>query len=356
LDIISTDIGVSDTETYVVYKVTAETFSGDSESLILPLWYEPYYKKYGLSRLEVSSLYLGTNIENTSVKTEKLFNWNILNNSMENGTIVVKGSNQYKVGTRVILESTGIEYYVEAVEHSFTFFEGWQTTLSVTRGIDPSKRYSKPWGCAKQITPDDAVNIFGYSISETSDTSDDSSSALQTNSAANQTTSADASTIWNLLMSKIGNKYGVAGLMGNLYAESGLVANNLQNTYNTKLGVSDSEYTSQVDSGTRSMSSFVNDSAGYGIAQWTYYTRKKKLYNYAKNAGSSIGNLTMQVNYLCQELSSDYPSVLSALKSATSVYSASTVVLTQFESPKDQSSSVKSTRASYGQTYYNKYA
>lgn len=52
--------------------------------------------------------------------------------------------------------------------------------------------------------------------------------------------------------------------MGNLYAESGLLPNNLENTYSTKFGLSDAEYTAQVDSGI--YTNFVKDSAGYGLA------------------------------------------------------------------------------------------
>lgn len=50
--------------------------------------------------------------------------------------------------------------------------------------------------------------------------------------------------IWDFLLSKIGNPCGVAGLMGNLYAESGLNPINLQNTYERKLGLTDEAYTS----------------------------------------------------------------------------------------------------------------
>ena len=39
-------------------------------------------------------------------------------------------------------------------------------------------------------------------------------------------------TIWNTLQAAIGNAYGTAGLMGNLYAESALKPGNLQNTGN----------------------------------------------------------------------------------------------------------------------------
>ena len=55
--------------------------------------------------------------------------------------------------------------------------------------------------------------------------------------------------IWNYLMSKINNPYGVAGLMGNMFAESGLKSTNLQNTYEKKLGMTDETYTMSVDNG-----------------------------------------------------------------------------------------------------------
>ena len=72
-------------------------------------------------------------------------------------------------------------------------------------------------------------------------------------------------TIWTSLLKKIGNEYGVAGLMGNLYAESGLVSTNLQNSYQNALGFSDLTYTKAVDDGT--YTNFEKDKAGYGLAQ-----------------------------------------------------------------------------------------
>lgn len=46
-------------------------------------------------------------------------------------------------------------------------------------------------------------------------------------------------TIWDFLMGKIGNAYGVAGLQGNIFSESGCRANNLQNFYEKKLNITD---------------------------------------------------------------------------------------------------------------------
>ena len=145
--------------------------------------------------------------------------------------------------------------------------------------------------------------------------------------------------IWDYLYGKIGNAYGVAGLMGNLYAESALRPNNLQNTYEKKLGLSDTQYTAKVDDG--SYTNFVKDSAGYGLAQWTYWSRKQALQEYAKASGKSIGDLDIQLAFIWKELSEGYKALLKTLQAATSVTDASTAVLTQYERPADQGASVQ---------------
>lgn len=160
-------------------------------------------------------------------------------------------------------------------------------------------------------------------------------------------------TIWDFLHGKIGNAYGAAGMMGNLYAESALRPNNLQNTYEKKFGMTDSEYTAAVDGG--SYTNFVKDSAGYGLAQWTYWSRKQALLEFAQAAGKSIGDLQTQLDFLWKELQG-YTSVLNTLKSATTVKTASDAVLTGYERPSDQGDAVKEKRAGYGQTYFDKYA
>lgn len=145
--------------------------------------------------------------------------------------------------------------------------------------------------------------------------------------------------IWNFLISKGLNPFGVAGLMGNLDRESGLSPINLQNTYEKILGFTDDTYTTSVDNG--DYQNFVHDKAGYGIAQWTYWSRKQNLQKYAQEKGASIGDLEMQLEFLIQELSSSYKSVLNVLKTATSVSQASNAVLLNFEKPANQGSSVQ---------------
>ena len=45
--------------------------------------------------------------------------------------------------------------------------------------------------------------------------------------------------VWDFLKAAGFNDYATAGIMGNMYAESGLRPNNLQNSYKKKLGYTD---------------------------------------------------------------------------------------------------------------------
>lgn len=160
--------------------------------------------------------------------------------------------------------------------------------------------------------------------------------------------------IWNYLIGQGLSEAGAAGLMGNLYAESGLNPQNLQNSYEKKLGYTDATYTAAVDNG--SYDNFVRDSAGYGLAQWTFWSRKEGLLAYAQAAGKSIGDLETQLGFLLKELSESYKTVLNTLKTESDVKTASNSVLLNFERPADQSTTVQNKRAGYGQNYYKKYA
>lgn len=161
--------------------------------------------------------------------------------------------------------------------------------------------------------------------------------------------------IWRFLKSQGMTDAGVAGLMGNLFAESGLNPKNLQNTYEKSLGYTDETYTTAVDSG--KYTNFVYDKAGYGLAQWTYWSRKQALFAFCKAAGASVGDLDTQLKFLMKELSESFPGVLQVLISATSVREASDVVLLQFERPASKDTEATQTkRAGYGQTYFNQFA
>ena len=164
----------------------------------------------------------------------------------------------------------------------------------------------------------------------------------------------NAEKIWCKLISAGMTKAGVAGLMGNLDAESALNPQNLQNSYEKSLGYTDESYTKAVDNGT--YANFVKDCAGYGLAQWTYWARKQALLSYAKACKKSIGDLDTQLDFLLKELSESYPAVLKTLKTTDNVTTASDCVMCQYERPADTSTTAKAYRATLGQKYHDMFA
>ena len=161
--------------------------------------------------------------------------------------------------------------------------------------------------------------------------------------------------IWGYLLKAGLTEAGVAGLMGNLYAESGLKSYNIQNNGNNNLGLTDEQFTANVDNDSYSKETFIKDGYGYGLAQWTYWSRKQALYEYVVSKGASIGCCKTQLEYLLKELEG-YKEVINVLKTATSVKEASDIVLLKYERPADQSEAVRVKRTEFGQSYYDKYA
>lgn len=159
--------------------------------------------------------------------------------------------------------------------------------------------------------------------------------------------------MWNYLSGKGFNDFAVAGIMGNIKAESNLEPCNLQNAYETSLGYTDETYTRAVDA--KTYQNFVQDKAGYGFCQWTYWSRKQALLDFAVAENKSIGSPSMQMDFFWKEIQS-YSATMKKLKSATSVREASDAILLDYERPADQSESVQKKRADLGQAFYDKFA
>lgn len=202
-----------------------------------------------------------------------------------------------------------------------------------------------------------AVNSANNARPGIDDTDDDTD---QESPGASQGTTDDEKYIWNTLYKIIKNPYGVAGVMGNMYAESGLKSNNLEDFFQSKFGYTDESYTAAVDNGT--YTNFARDSAGYGLVQWTFWTIKQDLYDYAKSKKTSIGDVKMQLECMCKQISGERvssewkKSVWEVLLNAKSVSEASTAFLLNYERPANTGNSIIRLRASYAQTYYDRYA
>lgn len=175
-------------------------------------------------------------------------------------------------------------------------------------------------------------------------------------------TASNTAAIYKYLTQTMGlNTAAACGVMTNINAESAMSPTNLQNTYNSRFGLSDSEYTKRVDKGKGSYKTsggssknFKTDSGGYGLCQWTSSGRKTKLLNRALSQKKSIGNINMQLGYLNTELKS-YPSVLATLKNvpnnAAGAYIAAAEFCLVFEAP----ANTISTAASRGKNCLSKY-
>ena len=143
----------------------------------------------------------------------------------------------------------------------------------------------------KTKNPDDTELSFDFSIYDPENFN--SLSGIYGNSVAEK--------LWFSLIDAGYSECAVAGALGNIYAESGIIANNLQNTCEERLG-SDEEYTNRINSGNYSLEDFMTDSAGYGLCQWTTGGRKKGLYEYTIEQGYNIDSVDKQILYFLAEI------------------------------------------------------
>ena len=154
--------------------------------------------------------------------------------------------------------------------------------------------------------------------------------------------------IWNYLLELGYTKAGVAGVMGNWMQESGLRSNTVQDN----MGYTDEEYTNAVNNGTINRTSFGNDSRGYGLAQWTYYSRKLNLYDYSKSNNTGIENLKMQLDFYKQE-----SSLYSGLNDMLSTTDSIIVSTYQFQYIYENAGTPEMVnRGNYAREIYNRYA
>ncbi len=197
---------------------------------------------------------------------------------------------------------------------------------------------------------DDIANKVNAQLQKAGDSSQSTQKPIETKEPEDD---SNEKKIWDFLKSRGLNDFAVAGIMGNLRAESNLRPDNLQNSFEKKLGYNDTTYTQAVDKGL--YNNFIHDSAGYGLAQWTYYSRKQGLLMYARSQNKSIGDLQMQLEFLWKEMS-NYSTMMKELDTATTVRDASNSFLFRFERPANQGGEVQDKRAEYGLEYYNKFS
>ena len=156
--------------------------------------------------------------------------------------------------------------------------------------------------------------------------------------------------VWNFLKNEGLTDAGAGGLMGNLQAESNMRSVVYENIYKPKFGT-DQDYVDAVNNGT--YTNFVDDGVGFGLAQWTFSSRKEALYEFCK---ADIGDLYCQLKFLMIELKNDFSEILAMLKTSTDLYACTIKVMTDFERSGDYSEGLKNFRYDLAKHIYNDFS
>ena len=125
---------------------------------------------------------------------------------------------------------------------------------------------------------------------------------------------------------------GSLGMLGNWDCESNCESVRVQGDFSPYRSMS-KQYTEGVDNGSISKKQFMGDSKGYGLAQWTYWTRKAALYDFCKQRNGSIGSEDLQIQFAVAELVSDFQSLLKILRESNDLYQCTRLICYQFENP-----------------------
>ena len=165
--------------------------------------------------------------------------------------------------------------------------------------------------------------------------------------------------IWNKLRAKGFSEKATAAIMGNMMAESGLIPYRVQGDFGNGYERSIA-YTQQVDDGVVSRDAFIYSGpggGGYGLCQWTYFSRKLGLYDLAKKCGVSIGDEQLGIDWLVEELHQpEYHKTRVVLESQNhSIYDMVATMLRNYEKPADQSDSAAAQRTAFANRIYEAY-
>lgn len=146
----------------------------------------------------------------------------------------------------------------------------------------------------------------------------------------------------------------VFGILGNIKAESNCRANNLQNSYESKLGYTDETYTKALNDGTYTCDQFQNDHAGYGLCQWTFWSRKKALYEFWQlyMPHEKINSTIMQVAFIDREVST---ALKTKLEACQTVEEATRIFMLEYEKPANQSEENIAKRCEIARNLYMEY-
>ena len=137
----------------------------------------------------------------------------------------------------------------------------------------------------------------------------------------------------------------VAGIMGNMEAESNCEACRVQGDFSATRTIS-KVYAEKFN--TYPTECFM-DAKGWGLCQWTYYTRKEDLYQFCHDRGVGVEDEAAQVAFFLYEIKRDYSATFAAIQSAPDIRTAAYQMCHNYERPAVDNID---TRAKYGEQIY----
>jgi len=180
------------------------------------------------------------------------------------------------------------------------------------------------------------------------------SQELSTTTTNNLTKMTNEEFVQSYLKGKQLNDYAICAIMGCMQAESGFIPNNLENTKEKTLNLTDTTYTLAVDKG--AYPNFAKDGAGYGLCQWTYSVGKQRLLDFARQRKKSVGDLYTQCEFFWWDLNNNFKNLKTKLVAAKSVAEALRAFLDTYEYGGHAPDNIYNKRLEYATKFYNKYA
>ena len=139
-------------------------------------------------------------------------------------------------------------------------------------------------------------------------------------------------TIYDRLRGAGLSRSGALSLMGNWECESNNEACRVQGDFLSDRFKSRS-YADRVDNGLISEEEWARDGLGWGLAQWTYHTRKRALLQFCRRKSISIASEEAQVDFAVMELKTSYATVWDELTRDIDLLSGCGLVCRKYEQP-----------------------
>ena len=157
-------------------------------------------------------------------------------------------------------------------------------------------------------------------------------------------------TIWNYLKTHTSlSDEAIAGIMGNMEAESNCEACRVQGDFTADRRTSKA-YAQDVNQGR--LPNWHTDAKGWGLCQWTYYTRKQNLLKACQSYGVGIEDESAQLAFMLAEMQMEFTNMWNRLLATKDIADAAGLMCREYERPAVLNITA---RTKFGQEIYSEF-